>query len=394
MPSSEVRLRLEHELRGRKKFKGKCAMQADCLKEKDVEISSLKAQVCLKEAEAAEAIRLHDQVAIVEAAEAAQANELNVLKERNSALEEEKGAFESKLDIKASSLEVEKDRLVGKVSSLEGICSGLRDEVMDYKLFKEQIKAVGQRWILSRGLKLVVMKCLQSLEYIAALGGAIGRAIDKGMQDGLAAGIDHGKAGRVLANVAAYNPSAEANFVSPMNALRDVDFPLLTQVASQKDASITYIMGLLRLEGPATEALEAEQLQPSPKKLMLPIHHLEDQVVVGETSLSFSLDVVHSLMQRIQRDATSQRLSIIDVMVPLIEPLSAENLIGEASTSGVPVMTTALSTTFVQTNSVTPISAADPEVLSTEQPTEVPSPLKIVFEKYELDTTPEHTNAD
>ncbi|GKG33416.1 hypothetical protein Tco_0433575, partial [Tanacetum coccineum] len=27
--SSEVRLRLEHELRGRKKFEGKCAMQAD-----------------------------------------------------------------------------------------------------------------------------------------------------------------------------------------------------------------------------------------------------------------------------------------------------------------------------------------------------------------------------
>ncbi|GKG15828.1 hypothetical protein Tco_0358151, partial [Tanacetum coccineum] len=35
-------------------------------------------------------------------------------------------------------------------------------------------------------------------------------AIDKGMHDGLAAGIDHGKAGQSLAKVAAYNPAAEA----------------------------------------------------------------------------------------------------------------------------------------------------------------------------------------
>ncbi|GJW07227.1 hypothetical protein Tco_1569650 [Tanacetum coccineum] len=39
--SSEVRLRLEHELRGRKKFEDKCAMQAGWLKEKDAEIAML-----------------------------------------------------------------------------------------------------------------------------------------------------------------------------------------------------------------------------------------------------------------------------------------------------------------------------------------------------------------
>ncbi|GJU34132.1 hypothetical protein Tco_1182486 [Tanacetum coccineum] len=38
---SEVRLRLEHELRGRKKFEDKCAMQAGWLKEKDAEIAML-----------------------------------------------------------------------------------------------------------------------------------------------------------------------------------------------------------------------------------------------------------------------------------------------------------------------------------------------------------------
>ncbi|GKF08163.1 hypothetical protein Tco_0042387, partial [Tanacetum coccineum] len=70
------------ELRGRKKFGDKYVMQAGWLKERDAEIASLKAQLSLKEAEAAKAIRLHSQVFVVEAMEAARASELNGLKER------------------------------------------------------------------------------------------------------------------------------------------------------------------------------------------------------------------------------------------------------------------------------------------------------------------------
>ncbi|GKG45079.1 hypothetical protein Tco_0495157, partial [Tanacetum coccineum] len=50
--------------------------------------------------------------------------------------------------------------------------------------------------------------CLQSPEYLSVLGKAIGRAVNKGIQDGLVASIEHGKAGRALTDVAAYNPSA------------------------------------------------------------------------------------------------------------------------------------------------------------------------------------------
>ncbi|GJR84405.1 hypothetical protein Tco_0155190 [Tanacetum coccineum] len=286
--SSEVRLRLEHELRGRKKFEGKCAMQADWLKERDAEITCLKAQLSLKEAEAAEAIHLRGQIATVEATKAARSNELDGLKEQNAALEGRVTLSCEELSIKASSLESEKDKLIDQVSILEDTCSGLCDEVMGYKFFKEQIEVVqdeqvkmlSDKVILIRGLRLVVMKCLQSPEYLVAVGGAIGRAIYKGMQDGLAAGIDHGKAERGLAEVAAYYPATEANYVAAVNALRDV--------------------------------------------------------------------VAH-------------RLSLSDVMVPLIEPLSAENLTGEASTSRVLEMTTttALSTTFIQSSSIPSISVVD-----------------------------------
>ncbi|GKF77966.1 hypothetical protein Tco_0230436, partial [Tanacetum coccineum] len=40
----------------------------------------------------------------------------------------------------------------------------------------------GRRWILTYGLKLVLLKCLQSSEYLQALGQAIGCAINKDLK--------------------------------------------------------------------------------------------------------------------------------------------------------------------------------------------------------------------
>nr|GEU37613.1 hypothetical protein [Tanacetum cinerariifolium] len=404
--SAEIRRQLEHELR-----------------------ASLKALLSLKEVEAAEAIRLRGQAAVVEVAEATRTSELNGLKERNAALEEQVAALESaaaskvvelassnaqvakvtqdlsslqvscdELTIKTCFLEFEKYKLIDQVSALEITCSGLRDEVMGYKLFKDQMALhideefyprylttiAGQRWILSRDLKLAIMKCLRSPEYLAALGGVISRAINKGMQDGLAVGIDHGKARRGLVDVSAYNTFAKADYVTVINAFRTVDFPILAQMESLKDATMVDIMDLLCLEGHAAETLEASQLQPLPEQLMIPIYRLEDQVVIRETSMSFSLDVAHTHAQRIKGDAEARCLSFTDVMVPLIEPLSAKSLIGEASASRVlkTAMTTALSTTFIQSSTV-------PLVRSIE----VPPSLKVMFEQEELDTTPEHTLA-
>nr|GEZ89115.1 hypothetical protein [Tanacetum cinerariifolium] len=67
---------------------------------------------------------------------------------------------------------------------------------------------------------------------------AIGCAVNKGIQDGLRAGIDHGKAGRDLSIVEAYDPSAEAKYIEAVNAFDVVDFSLLSELNSKKDASI------------------------------------------------------------------------------------------------------------------------------------------------------------
>nr|GEZ01969.1 transposase (putative), gypsy type [Tanacetum cinerariifolium] len=295
--------------------------------ERDTEIAGLKAQLSLKEAEVTEAIHLHSQIMNIEGVVTTWTGELESLKERNVSLE---------------SVVIAKDFEI--VSELKATCFGLFDEVAGYKLFKEQVEVVldelvkelsdriagidddlmnpmlhmdeefyprylrtifGRRWILNRDLKLMIMKCMQSPEYLAALGGALGHAIDKGMQGGLAAGVDHRKAGRGLEEITAYDPSAKANFVFAINALRD---------------------------------------------LMVPIHRLEDQVIIGETSMSFALDVAHSRVQRLKRNVAACRLSLTDAMVSLLEPLSAKSLTSEASTSVIleTAVTAALSTTFVK----------------------------------------------
>ncbi|GKG51500.1 hypothetical protein Tco_0541884, partial [Tanacetum coccineum] len=97
------------------------------------------------------------------------------------------------------------------------------------------------------------------------------------------------------------------------------------------------------------EIPKAGELQPSLEQPMLPVHRPEDNVVLGETSLSSSLQVIHSRVQRVKGEVMAQRLSLTDFMIPLAEPLSSKSLIGKASTSVIPATTNVemtLSTTF------------------------------------------------
>nr|GEW11071.1 hypothetical protein [Tanacetum cinerariifolium] len=87
--NAEVKMRTEYYLSERRKLESWCGRQAIMLKVRDEEIKSLKAQLLLKEAEAAEVARLYIQVFTAEAAENASADELNALKQKSMALEDE-----------------------------------------------------------------------------------------------------------------------------------------------------------------------------------------------------------------------------------------------------------------------------------------------------------------
>ncbi|GJW35360.1 hypothetical protein Tco_0058280, partial [Tanacetum coccineum] len=358
---------------------------------------------------------LSEQVEALKSMAASKEVELTSLSSQVAKLTADLSGFQlsrDELNSKVASLESERDCLVTQRNSLESAFEFFKEQVE--KMQDEQVGVLGdrvaainsdfmemalhinaefyprylttiagRRWLLGRGLKLVLSKCLLSPEYLSAMGEAIGRAIDKCMQDGLAAGIEHGVAGRSVTDVAAYNPSAESNYVVVVNALQGVSFSLLTQLEAHKDASMADIMDLLRLECPTAETSKACPLQPSLDELMILIHLLEDQVIIGETSLAFSLEVAHNRVQWLRGDAAARRLSLTNSILPLVEPLSARSLIGEASSSVGPptTVTTALSTTFAQACPVPTAPSTDvppsPKVVFEE---EVPPSLKIDFE--------------
>ena len=64
------------------------------------------------------------------------------------------------------------------------------------------------RWILSYGLRLFLAKCLHSPEYSGSLKKLLSCSYLYGAQEGLVAGIEHGKCSTELSDLDAYRPSA------------------------------------------------------------------------------------------------------------------------------------------------------------------------------------------
>ncbi|GKG26749.1 hypothetical protein Tco_0402452, partial [Tanacetum coccineum] len=74
-------------------------------------------------------------------------------------------------------------------------------------------------------------------------GHALGQAVDFGMQEGLEAGYEHGTAERNLSMVDAYNPeAAKASYIDTVNALEDIDFPLVNLLKSKKDVGMDEVL--------------------------------------------------------------------------------------------------------------------------------------------------------
>nr|GEU58794.1 hypothetical protein [Tanacetum cinerariifolium] len=306
--NAEVRMRTEYCLSKRRRLESECQRQAGLLKGSAVKVAN----------------KVH-------------AGGMDALKHKNVALENEKDSLNEKITKLQSSVftkDLELKDLNGVMSSLKSQNNGLVDQnrlkllrmlikVLDDKVAKLDADLLemalhpyekfyprlfttisGQRWLLTRGQKLAIVKCLNSLKSLAALGAAISRAIEKGMKSGLSAGIDHEKA----------------------------DYLLLYELSSHKDASIANIMNMVRLESPFVDAPRIGDLQPDVKQMPLPIHRPKDQVVLGETTLSFAL-------------STASTFGNVPAAV---------------------VTMTALSTTFVSTSFIPPITIDDYEIVSAD----------------------------
>nr|GEV12904.1 hypothetical protein [Tanacetum cinerariifolium] len=374
--NAEVRMQTEYCLSERRRLESECKKQTDLLKARDGEIENLKAHLLLKEVEATKDVCLRIQVSAVEAAK--KERELKDLNVMVSSLKSQNDDLVDQVytpNLRFFNLIVDMILLFLYVHALEATCFGLRDQVSNYELLKEQIKAfhdaqlkilndkvakldadllemalhleekfyphllttiLGRMWLLTRVLKLYIVKSLHSSAYLTALGAVISRAIERGCK------------------------------VNYRLRLRNVGFHLLAKLSYHKDASIEDIMNMLRLEGPLADALEMSHLKPDIEQPTLPIHRSEDQVVLGETSLSFALSVANFQVERIKESVATQRSSLANAMVPLVEPLSMENLTSVVGTSD--------------------------SVLTTGHDCfgDVPSFPTVDFEKEELDTTLKH----
>ncbi|GJY83216.1 hypothetical protein Tco_0496592 [Tanacetum coccineum] len=363
--SVEVRMRTEYCLSERRRLESESEKQAGLLKSRDEVIENLKTQLLLKEAEEAEVAHLRTQVSAFEAAkQVAELQSLVSVKDREL----------KDVDATVTSLKSQNYRLADQVRALEISSSGLQEKVTVYENFMGQLESFQddrmkvvndkfdqlhtdfvemtlhleekfyphllttiscRRWLLTPGMELAVVKCLNSLEYLSMLGAAISKAIEKGIQDGLSAGITYGKEGRSLTDVAAYNPSAEADYVSALQTLQSVNFSLLAELKANKDVSVETLMDLLRLEEPLAEKLGLHQLQPTFDQLMVLMHHSPDQIVIGATALSLALDVSDIRVWKIRENIANQRSALRDVLVTLAEPFSSAALVGTEGTSSV-----------------------------------------------------------
>nr|GEV18308.1 hypothetical protein [Tanacetum cinerariifolium] len=95
--SAEVRMRAKYNIREKRRLNSIIKEKDALLKAKDEEIRNLKAQLLLKESEAAEAIRLRAETSKLKATKKSIRDEVTALNERNTILEKECNALDVKV---------------------------------------------------------------------------------------------------------------------------------------------------------------------------------------------------------------------------------------------------------------------------------------------------------
>ncbi|GKF02503.1 hypothetical protein Tco_0029426, partial [Tanacetum coccineum] len=226
---------------------------------RDAEIIALKARLEIAEKEAAEVTELQKRVFDLEAAIAAKASEVTTLNVQNAELLR-----------RVSALELVHEELNSKVSQVTTDCDGLRSdiagEVRMRAEFMSQQDAVAQR-IDERVAELDAR--------IADVRRDMDTDLYPHMLTAIAGRIEHGKAGRPLAQVKAYNPRTEGRYVAVVSKFENVSFYLLEELEGLKDSPIALIMSALTLKddhGDVDATPGFRQFQPSLNQVTIPIY--------------------------------------------------------------------------------------------------------------------------
>nr|GEU48472.1 reverse transcriptase domain-containing protein [Tanacetum cinerariifolium] len=214
----------------------------------DVKVADLKASTVSKERELTD---LHAQLTFVKSHNDSLADQVHELAVASSVLQEKLSSYENLTkrleEFQDARLKVVNDKFDKLYADFVEMALHLEERFYPYLL----TTISGHQWLLIHGMQLAISKCLNSSEYLSALGTAIGKAIEKGMQDGLSAEITHGMEEETLA-----------------------------------------------------ERLGLSELQLHVDQLMVLIYHSPDKTVVGATSLSFVLDASNVRVWKIRKNIT------------------------------------------------------------------------------------------
>ncbi|GKA99255.1 hypothetical protein Tco_0827192, partial [Tanacetum coccineum] len=241
------------------------------LLQRDVEIANLKNRLEKAEHEATEVVVLHGHVSELEAGMAVKSGEVYTLTKQNAELLgkclRHEVAGESKLREEFKSFQdAAEQNFEERANALDARIADVRRD-MDNDLYLHMLTAIARwRWVVLHGFCLVVYKCARSVEFRSALGKVISMAINKGIQQGLEAGVVHGGAGRSLSQIEAYDPDTEGKYVAAVSKLENVSFPLLDELEILKDSPLALIMYALALkddDGNTDSTLEFRRFQPS-----------------------------------------------------------------------------------------------------------------------------------
>ncbi|GKB61513.1 hypothetical protein Tco_0917699, partial [Tanacetum coccineum] len=248
--SSEVRMRAEYNILEKRKWRSLAEEKDSLLGVKNKEIEDLRSQLLKAKEESAAVTQLRARVSSLEAiegslrGEVASDRELSDLEISSSSLRSQNQGLVHELETSSARLREQLDLYEGSMKRLEEFQDNLMrpletrlaeidaDFTRCYMRFQESFHlhllnvVAGRRWLLTHEMKLLMAKCLNLTEYMEALGNAFSRAIEKGMQEGLAAGIEHEQVGRCVTDLEAYIPSAEDDFNYAISDLCGLNFLL------------------------------------------------------------------------------------------------------------------------------------------------------------------------
>nr|GEU84920.1 putative transposase (putative), gypsy type [Tanacetum cinerariifolium] len=145
----------------------------------------------------------------------------------------------------------------------------LRCEDCFFKTAVEKVKAEAAEVIeLHRReseLEVMVFAKLDEVTYLTGQNVELSGTVSRLELEGLDAGFEHGKAGRSLVTIEAYDAGVEAKYVAAVHDLENVYFSLLDQLEALKDYPLKLLMFCLMLEGSYSE----DDLTPKFRKMQL-----------------------------------------------------------------------------------------------------------------------------